>query len=44
VDGIYDFERVPQRGLDVSDTIVTRWDAEAKGWRAMSKLTGIPLP
>jgi branched-chain amino acid transport system substrate-binding protein len=44
VDGLYDFERVPQRGLDVSDTIVTRWDGEAKGWRAMSKLTGIPLP
>lgn len=44
VDGLYDFERVPQRGLDVSDTIVTRWDAAGKGWRAMSKLTGIPLP
>jgi len=43
VDGIYDFEKVPQRGLDISDTIVTRWSPEAKTWQAVSKPTGVPL-
>jgi len=43
VNGIYDFEKSPQRGLDVSDTVVTRWSSEAKTWRVVSKPTGIPL-
>jgi branched-chain amino acid transport system substrate-binding protein len=43
VDGVYNFEKVPQRGLDISDTIVTRWSAEAKTWQPVSKTTGIPL-
>jgi branched-chain amino acid transport system substrate-binding protein len=44
VNGIYDFVANPQRGLDVSDTVVTRWSAEAKTWQVVSKPTGIPLP
>jgi branched-chain amino acid transport system substrate-binding protein len=43
VDGTYNFEKVPQRGLDISDTIVTRWSAAAKTWQPVSKPTGIPL-
>ena len=43
IDGHYDFVHVPQRGLDVSDAIVVRWDAATKDWDPVSKLTGIPL-
>ncbi len=43
IDGVYDFTRVPQRGLDISDTIVVRWDPATKNWLPISKLTGIPL-
>lgn len=44
VNGIYDFVKQPQRGLDVSDTVVTRWSSDAKTWQVVSKPTGIPLP
>ena len=43
IDGIYDFTKVPQRGLDLSNAIVVRWDGSAKDWAPVSKLTGIPL-
>ena len=43
IDGTYDFVKVPQRGLDLSNAIVVRWDAAAKDWLPVSKLTGIPL-
>jgi branched-chain amino acid transport system substrate-binding protein len=43
VNGIYDFARVPQRGLDVENAVVTRWDAGAKRWVVVSKPTGVPL-
>jgi branched-chain amino acid transport system substrate-binding protein len=42
VNGIYDFERVPQRGLDVENAVVTRWDAGAKRWVVVSKPAGVP--
>lgn len=41
--GIYDFERVPQRGLDVADAVVTRWDRAQKTWVPVSGPTGVPL-
>ncbi len=44
VDGIYDFEKVPQRGLDVSNAVVTRWSKEANTWQVVSKPAGEPLP
>ncbi len=44
VNGIYDFVKVPQRGLDVSDAVVTRWSTQAKTWQVVSKPTGVPLP
>jgi branched-chain amino acid transport system substrate-binding protein len=42
--GIYDFVKSPQRGLDVSDAVVTRWSTEAKTWQVVSKASGTPLP
>ena len=44
VDGIFNFEKVPQRGLDVTSAIVTKWDPKAQTWQPVSKPTGIPLP
>lgn len=43
VDGIYDFEKVPQRGLDVSNAVVTLWNKDAKTWQVVSKAGGEPL-
>jgi branched-chain amino acid transport system substrate-binding protein len=44
VNGVYDFPRTPQRGVDVDDAVVTHWSAEAKTWQVVSKPTGVPLP
>jgi branched-chain amino acid transport system substrate-binding protein len=41
--GTYNFERTPQRGLDVNNVVVTRWDPSAGHWQVMSKPTGIPV-
>jgi branched-chain amino acid transport system substrate-binding protein len=43
VNGIYDFTKVPQRGLDQDDAVVTRWDADKKTWIIVSKPGGDPL-
>jgi branched-chain amino acid transport system substrate-binding protein len=43
IDGIYDFTKVPQRGLDVSAAVVTRWSDTAKTWQVVSKAAGVPL-
>jgi branched-chain amino acid transport system substrate-binding protein len=43
INGVYDFSKVPQRGLDVQDTVVTLWSPTAQTWRLVSKPTGIPL-
>jgi branched-chain amino acid transport system substrate-binding protein len=43
IDGIYDFEKMPQRGLDVTDSVVTRWQADKKTWVIVSKPGGEPL-
>ena len=43
--GLYDFvHKDPNRGLDVSDTIVARWDAKAGTWLPVSRAGGFPLP
>jgi branched-chain amino acid transport system substrate-binding protein len=44
IEGLYDFVKIPQRGLDVSDTVVTEWSPKANTWVAMSKAGGTPLP
>ncbi len=43
VNGIYDFKKIPQRGLDVSDAVVTRWMPDALRWAIVSKPGGDPL-
>jgi len=37
IDGIYNFKKVPQRGLDVTGAVVTRWDAKVQTWEPVSK-------
>jgi len=44
VNGVYDFPKVPQRGLDVSNAVVTRWSPKAQTWEVVSKPAGVPLP
>jgi branched-chain amino acid transport system substrate-binding protein len=43
VNGIYDFQREPQRGLTVENAVVTRWNKDARRWEVVSEPTGIPL-
>lgn len=43
VAGLYDFEAVPQRGLSIDSTIVTRWNPADDRWQVVSKPTGVPL-
>jgi branched-chain amino acid transport system substrate-binding protein len=42
IDGIYDFKAVPNRGLDESNVVVTRWDPAAQTWAVVSDPLGIP--
>jgi branched-chain amino acid transport system substrate-binding protein len=43
VNGIYDFEASPQRGLSLEQTLVTRWNPERDRWDVVAAPTGIPL-
>ncbi len=43
INGVYDFTKIPQRGLDDSNVVVTRWDAGAGAWAIMSHPRGLPL-
>lgn len=43
IDGVFDFERVPQRGLDVQDAVVTRWTPDKHRWLPVSAPAGAPL-
>jgi branched-chain amino acid transport system substrate-binding protein len=40
--GYYDFKAVPNRGLDESNVVVTRWDLAAQTWVVVSDPLGIP--
>ena len=44
VNGIYNFKKVPQRGLTVENVVVTRWDASVQNWIPVSLPSGAPLP
>ena len=44
VNGLYDFEAIPQRGIGLSGTVVTTWDAQAQTWTVVSHPGGAPLP
>ena len=43
IDGPLDFKQSPQRGLNLDDVLVTRWDPAQNSWIPVSKPTGIPL-
>lgn len=43
INGVYDFPKTPQRGLDVQTAVVTLWNPTQKSWEIVSKPTGIPL-
>jgi branched-chain amino acid transport system substrate-binding protein len=43
IDGMHDFTKSPQRGLDLSDVVVTRWDRAKDVWVPVSKAGGEPL-
>jgi branched-chain amino acid transport system substrate-binding protein len=43
IDGVHDFPASPQRGLGLSDVVVTRWDAAKGTWIPLSKPGGEPL-
>ena len=40
INGVYDFGRKPQRGLDVMACVVTRWMPDAKTWAIVSEPGG----
>jgi branched-chain amino acid transport system substrate-binding protein len=42
VNGDYDFKTVPNRGLDESNVVITRWDPAAQTWLVVSDPRGIP--
>jgi branched-chain amino acid transport system substrate-binding protein len=42
INGYYDFKAVPNRGLDESNVVVTRWDPAAQTWAVVSDPLGIP--
>jgi branched-chain amino acid transport system substrate-binding protein len=42
-EGVYDFKKTPQRGLNIDNAVVVRWDPTAKEWRLVSNLTGTPI-
>jgi branched-chain amino acid transport system substrate-binding protein len=40
VNGIYDFNKIPQRGLDVGAIVMTRWQPDENTWTIISKPGG----
>ena len=43
IDGTFDFVKVPQRGLDDSNAVVTRWDPGKGTWVVLSQAGGMPI-
>jgi branched-chain amino acid transport system substrate-binding protein len=43
VNGVYDFEKIPQRGLNEDDVVVTAWSPEHKTWEVISEPGGVPI-
>lgn len=43
VDGVYDFQKDPQRGLDVQGAVMTLWNPSKQTWELVSKPTGALL-
>jgi branched-chain amino acid transport system substrate-binding protein len=43
VNGIYDFDQSPQRGLSLDNVIVTRWNPSGARWDVVAKPTGMEI-
>jgi branched-chain amino acid transport system substrate-binding protein len=43
IDGVHDFSASPQRGLDLKDVVVTRWEPAKNVWVPVSQPGGAPL-
>ena len=43
INGVYDFAKVPQRGLDETNAVVTRWQPKDSTWTIISQPGGAPL-
>jgi branched-chain amino acid transport system substrate-binding protein len=43
VNGVYNFDAAPQRGMTLNNIIVSVWDAKADTWKVMAAPTGVPL-
>jgi branched-chain amino acid transport system substrate-binding protein len=43
LNGVYNFEKTPQRGLDISSAIITRWNSSKKYWDVVSRPGGKPI-
>jgi branched-chain amino acid transport system substrate-binding protein len=43
VNGLYDFEKYPQRGLGVENVVVTRWNGASEAWEWASRPGGVPF-
>ena len=43
INGVYDFPKIPHRGLGVQGAVVTLWSPTKQTWELVSKPTGIPL-
>ncbi len=43
LNGLYDFRKNPQRGLDESDVVMARWDRGAHDWVVVSRPGGAPM-
>ena len=42
-EGVYDFKKTPQRGLNIDNAVVVRWEPSAKEWHLVSNLRGTPI-
>ena len=43
VNGMYDFQRYPQRGLGPNNTLITEWSPDQKTWVIVSRSSGTPI-
>jgi branched-chain amino acid transport system substrate-binding protein len=43
INGLYDFQKVPQRGIGEDSAVITRWSPELKSWQIVSQPRGIPI-
>jgi branched-chain amino acid transport system substrate-binding protein len=43
INGVYDFQKIPQRGLDDSNVVVTEWQKDKGAWQIVSQPKGIPF-